>query len=198
MVTYVEARPTTIASVQRAMRSYAAAHRNGASIDLLSEIGRPQRMALIERVEAGGSSDAPDLAQALEGKLQAPIDRRSHKPNGSMSANASPAAFHMLMHVDVVPTGASLGASELEAQRSAVTGAVGGRSFELATQSERPNHFAVHETWSNRAAYEAYAASEAAQRLRRQLATVKGALFDDRFYTVLQSGAAPRRSGRSK
>jgi quinol monooxygenase YgiN len=91
----------------------------------------------------------------------------------------------MLMHVDVVPPSAAAAAKLLDAERVAVMGAGGARAFEAATQSDRANHFAVHQIWTSRAAYEAYAAGPAAQALRRQLSTMKGALYDDRFYVGL-------------
>jgi quinol monooxygenase YgiN len=90
------------------------------------------------------------------------------------------------MHLDVVPAGAAMAAEQLDAHRAVVLGARGGTAFEAATQADRANHFAIHEIWASRAAYEAYLASPASQAFRRQLSTVKGSLFDDRFYVVVR------------
>ena len=142
-------------------------------------------MAVIERWGQGAVAPDAVLAGELAARLQAPADRRIHRPNGPLLSSAAPGAFHMLMHVDVVPPGAALAAGLLEAQRADVLAAPGARGYELATQADRANHFAVHEVWTSRAAYEAYAASAPARELRRQLTTVKGALFDDRFFAAL-------------
>jgi quinol monooxygenase YgiN len=75
----------------------------------------------------------------------------------------------------------------LDGHRAAVMAAKGALAYEFAVQTDRANHFAVHETWASRAAYEAYAASQGAQDLRKQLATVKGALFDDRYYVAAKA-----------
>jgi quinol monooxygenase YgiN len=86
------------------------------------------------------------------------------------------------MHIDVIPDGAATARQALIAQRTRVMAAPGALAFQAASQTGRPNHFAVHEVWRSRAAYEAYAASPAGHDLRRQLDRYKGAPFDDRFY----------------
>ena len=86
------------------------------------------------------------------------------------------------MHIDVMPDGADTASKALLAQKTSVMAAPGALAFEAATQVGRPNHFAVHEVWKTRAAYETYAATPAGQDLRRQSDAHKGAPFDDRFY----------------
>jgi quinol monooxygenase YgiN len=192
VVTYIEAPPAQAAAVQRKLNAYAAALRAGApspSVDVLSEIGRPQRMAVIERWQAVDAPADGVLQRDLDGMLQAPVDRRLHRAIGALQNPAPSGAFHMLMHVDVVPAGAEMANKLLDSHRAAVMAAKGALAYEVAVQTDRANHFAVHQTWASRAAYEAYAAGPGAQDLRKQLATVKGALFDDRFYVAAK---APR------
>jgi quinol monooxygenase YgiN len=78
-----------------------------------------------------------------------------------------------------------MAAKLIQGQRDAVLAAPGVVGFEAAVQDDRANHFALHEVWASRADYEAYTATPAGQAFRSQLATVKGALFDDRFYRAV-------------
>ena len=192
VVTYVETPAAQAQAVERKLNAYAATLRAGAakpSVDVLREVGRPQRIAVIERWQAGDAPADGALQRELDGMVQAPIDRRLHRAIGALQIPAPAGAFHMLMHVDVVPAGAEMANKLLDGHRAAVMAAKGALAYEFAVQTDRANHFAVHETWASRAAYEAYAASQGAQDLRKQLATVKGALFDDRYYVAAK---APR------
>lgn len=188
LVTYFEAPPAKAPRLVRQLETYAAAlPRTHAAVEVqvLAEEGRPNRLAVIERWPLGAAPDAGALT-ALEDKvaplLQAPADRRDHGVLVIWSGRRLTGPFHMLMHVDVVPAGADMAAKTLSAQKELVLSAPGALGFEAATQQGRPNHFAVHEVWRSRAAYEAYAASRGGRDLRTALATAKGALFDDRFY----------------
>lgn len=193
VVTYVEPPVSDAAAVERTLVAYAERTRRAQGapqVEVLREIGRPERLAVVERWPAGATPDEGGLQKELEGKVQAPIDRRVHRALGALLAPAPAAPFHMLMHVDVVPAGAEMAAKALDAHRSAVAGAEGGRGYEAAVQTDRANHFAVHHTWSSRAAYGAYTAGKAARDLRAQLATAKGGLYDDRFYTQVAPARA--------
>jgi quinol monooxygenase YgiN len=189
VVFYVEASPAKAAAVAKALQSQAKAARDAgaAAAETLRESGRPGRMALVEqwpdlsRPEAGRRAKA--LAGALTPDLQAPVDDRLNDPIAPLALKSAPAgAFHVLMHIDVIPDGAAMARQALAAQKVSVMAASGALGFEAASQAGRPNHFAVHEAWKSRSAYEAYAASPAGQDLRRRLDPFKGAPFDDRFY----------------
>ena len=188
MVFYVEAPPAKTAAVMAALEVQARADQAaGASAEALRESGRPGRMALVERWRDLPEAEAGRRAKALEARLgpdlQAPVDDRLNDPIVPLDMKPAPAGvFHMLAHIDVVPDGAEAARQALVAQKALVMIAPGALAFEAASQTGRPNHFAVYETWKSRAAYEAYAASAAGQELRLRLAPFKGAPFDDRFY----------------
>jgi quinol monooxygenase YgiN len=189
VVAYVETPPSAAAAAERSLKAYADDLRKSAAaptVEVLHEVGRPQRMAVIERWPADATPADGAIQKLLDGRLQAPVDRRPHKPVGPLLSRGG--AFHMLMHVDVVPAGAEMATKALDALRTSVLAAPGALGYELAVQPDRANHFAIHETWASRAAYEAWTAGKDAQALRAQLATVKGALFDDRFYVAAGQG----------
>jgi len=199
VVSYFEAAPGQAGALGRMLRGYAAklsGARAHPRTEVLAEQGRPERLVVIESWPAGVAPDdgaRAALEQAAEPLVQAPVDSRAHGALTELLPASARGPFHMLMHVDVVPAGAEMGAKVLAAQRASVL-AAGALGFEAATQAGKPNHFAIHEVWASRAAYQAYAATPAGRALRTQLATAKGALFDDRFYVVPGGGAGPRRA----
>ena len=188
VVSYVEAPVGATAALERSVQAYAAqARANSAapSVEILHEVGRPNRIAVIERWPGDATAadaGAEAFQRAVDGKIEAPVDRRAFKPLVAPLTPAAKTPFHVLMHVDVVPDGSAFGAKTLQAQREAVLAAPGALGYEVAVQSDRANHFALHETWASRAAYEAYVASPGGRDLRQQLAKYRGAPFDDRFY----------------
>lgn len=189
MVFYVEASPAKARAVADALEAQAQeARKAGASAaEALQETQRPGRMALVEQwpdlPEAEAGRRARAIGARLEPDLQAPVDDRLGDPIVPLDLKPAPArAFHVLMHIDVIPDGAATARQALAEQKAQVMAAPGALAFQAASQAGRPNHFAVHEAWTNRAAYEAYAASSSGKALRRRLDPFKGAPFDDRFY----------------
>lgn len=188
MVFYVEAPPARAAAALAALQAQAAEDRTAsAAAEVLHESGRPDRMALVEQWRDLAEADAGRRARALDARLgpdlQAPVDDRLNDPIVPLDLKSAPAgAFHVLMHIDVIPDGAATARQALVTQKASVMAAPGALAFEAASQTGRPNHFAVYETWKSRAAYESYAASAGGQDLRLRLAPFKGAPFDDRFY----------------
>lgn len=189
MVFYVEASPAKAAAALAALRAEAQAARaaGAPAAEVLRETGRPGRMAVVEQWRDLPAAEAERRAKALQARLgpdlQAPVDDRLNDPIVPLDFKPAPAgAFHVLMHIDVIPDGAAAARQALAAQKASVAAAPGALALAAASQTGRPNHFAVHEAWTSRAAYEAYAASPAGQDLRRRLDPFKGAPFDDRFY----------------
>jgi quinol monooxygenase YgiN len=187
-VFYVEAPPAKAAAALAALEAEGRQARSaGAAAEALRESGRAGRMALVVQWRDLPAAEAERRSRALQAglapDLQAPVDDRLNDPIVPLDFKPAPAgAFHVLMHIDVLPDGAATARQALTAQQAQVMAAPGAIGFQAATQTGRPNHFAVHEIWKTRAAYEAYAASPAGQDLRRQLDRFKGAPFDDRFY----------------
>jgi quinol monooxygenase YgiN len=57
--------------------------------------------------------------------------------------------------------------------------------FEVVQQTSRPNHFTVVEIWANAMAVEAHSMSAATRQFRDKLASMTGALYDERMYTAV-------------
>jgi quinol monooxygenase YgiN len=52
-------------------------------------------------------------------------------------------------------------------------------------QTNRPNHFTVVECWKDRKAFDAHVAAKATTDFRNKLATMTGALYDERLYKAV-------------
>jgi quinol monooxygenase YgiN len=192
IVTYVEAFPAKASALAADLTAYARLIESQSAkpqVTLLRESGRPNRMVVLEQWPDVTSSAVAEtgtlMATKIQPEIQAPIDRRVNHPltpvpASSLDLEKSP-AFVVLMHVDV-GRGASDVPKMLAAQRDAVLAAQGALGYEVAVQDQKANHFALLEVWKSRAAYEAYTATAPAKDLRRQLADLIGAPFDDRFY----------------
>lgn len=189
VVTYVEAPASKATALAADVQAYAAQIRAGAEkpqVTVLTEVGRPSRMVILEHWPDVSSPAEAQAGSTLAAKIQpdtlAPIDRRLNHPLTPSIPQEPSSAFHVLMHVDVGP-GTEVEAL-LKAQRDAVLAAPGALGYEVAVQDKRTNHFAVHQVWTSRKAYEAYAATAPAEDLRRRLAPLLGSPFDERFYTA--------------
>jgi len=66
--------------------------------------------------------------------------------------------------------------------------------FDVLQQLDRPNFFALFETWSNQSAYEAFLASSDTQAIFTQLAPLLQAPLDERDGTLIEAGVPPGES----
>lgn len=190
IVSYVEAPLDGIAALDGSLKTYAEQLRHAPgspSVEILKETSRPNRFLVVERWPVGATdSDVAGnaLRQAIDGKVEGPLDRRIGRPIGPLLTSTVKAPFHMVMHVDVVPDGSAAGTKAIDDQRALVLAAPGGLGFEFGAQTDKANHFAVHETWTSQAAYQTYMAGPGGRDLRKRLMEFRGAPFDDRFYEI--------------
>jgi quinol monooxygenase YgiN len=192
IITYVEAPPAKAAVLAADLHAYAAQIENGPGkpqVTVLKELGRPNRMVVIEQWPGPSSPAYLQAANLLQVKVRTdafePIDRRLNHPLSPVVAKEPSKAFCVLMHVDVSPDSSSEVTKILQDQRSAVLKASGALGYEVALQDQRTNHFAVYEVWTSRAAYESYAATGAMADFRHRLGPFIGSPFDDRLYSTV-------------
>lgn len=196
-ITYVDVMPNATNSGAAALRRYRDASRRedgNLRTDVLQEIARPNRFAILEIWKDKAANEAHDKAagsaQLIE-KLQtignAPFDRRIN--NGLYAAAASGVkergAIYVLTHVDVVPQSkdgcmALLKAMSVDTPRD--SGSIG---YTVLQQANRANHFAVFEIWADGKALNGHAEATHTRAFREQLSPMAGALYDERFYKLV-------------
>jgi quinol monooxygenase YgiN len=194
LVTYLDLGPSFVAVAAQGLRSWMAlaGSRDGAAeAMLLVEVGRPERIVL---VETWTDADQPDgdvagdarLDPATAAGLCVSPDERTGEPFSVGTARPSgPEALYVLIHVDVIPLNLDAVGSWLKAEAETARSAQGALRYDVWRQVGRPNHFTVIQAWADHAAYARHVESASTRAFRDNLLTVKGALYDERLYRRL-------------
>ena len=197
IVTYVDVMPNATNSGAAALRHYRDASRkeNGnLRTDVLQEVARSNRFAIVEIWKDKAASEAHDQAATstdLIAKVKtvgnAPFDRRLNNGLyvGSSSSASSANAVYVLTHVDVVPASKDGCMAQLKAMSEETPKDAGNMSYTVLQQTNRANHFAVFEVWANRKALDGHAEAAHTRAFREKLSPMAGALYDERFYKSL-------------
>lgn len=195
-VTYVDLMPNATRSGAAVLRDYRDASRKeegNLRADVLKEIARPNRFAVVEIWKDKAASDAHDkaassaeLVEKLKTAGNAPFDRRIGNGLyvGSSSAQ-EPNAVYVLTHVDVVPPSKDGCMALLKAMSEDTPKDSGNAGYTVLQQANRGNHFMVFEVWANRKALDGHAEAAHTRAFREKLSPMVGALYDERFYKAL-------------
>lgn len=197
VVTYVDVMPNETNSGTALLRRYRDASRKedgNLHTTVLQEIARPNRFAVVEIWKDKAASDAHDKASSsseLLGTLKAignaPFDRRLN--NGlyvdSRYSEKQGDAIYVLTHVDVVPPSNDDCMTLLKSMSVDTPKDSGNVGYTVLQQANRANHFTVFEVWVNRTALDAHAEAAHTRAFRERVSPMAGALYDERFYKVL-------------
>ncbi len=198
VVTYVELMPDDIAGGTTLLKHYRDLSRGqpgNLRFDVLHEIARPNRFAIVEVWKDKAARDAHEQAattaqfrDGLKSLADAPEDERIVNPLYMTPAKtpAPPGAIYVVTHVDVIPPGKDDCMAALEAMSIDTAKESGNIGYQVLVQAGRSNHFTVLEAWSNRAALDAHAMAAHTRSFREKLSPLAGALYDERLYTELE------------
>ena len=178
------------------LRAYRDAAREDAAalqVEVLRRIERPNQFIVLAAAASEPPLDAHRsagpfvrLTERLAPLLAAPPDTRQHQALAvAAAANAGPNAITAVTHVDVVPQHKDEAVDALERLATDSRKHAGNVRFDVWQQIDRPNHFTMVETWSSRRSFNAHTAAEETRAFRAQLATMTGALYDERLFQVL-------------
>jgi quinol monooxygenase YgiN len=196
-VTYVDVMPNAANTGVALLRHYRDASRKedgNLRTDVLQEIARPNRFAIVEIWKDKAADETHDKAASsaeLVAKLQtignAPFDRRLGNGLyvGSSSSVSEPNAVYVLTHVDVIPANKDGCMALLKAMSIDTPKDPGNLGYTALQQANRGNHFIVMEAWANRKALDGHAEAEHTRAFREKLSPMVGALYDERFYKAL-------------
>jgi quinol monooxygenase YgiN len=191
IVTYLDYGPSYAQTARQALLAWATSRlsEGGASeVTLLGEVGRPERLALVETWADPAqlqARDAPEVRLGLNVKagLAAPPDERVGEPFSIGAAGVEGSgAVHVLIHIDVIPFNLAAVGEWLTAHADAARGSPGALRYDVWRQVGRPNHFTAIQAWTDEGAYARHIESEGARAFRENVMTVKGALYDERLY----------------
>jgi quinol monooxygenase YgiN len=197
LATYVDVMPNAVASGAVLLKRYRdASHKEDGNLrfEVLQEIGRPNRFAIVEawrdktaldgHAKVAGTSQFRDKLKDIE---NAPYDERINNGLyiGQGQDGKRSGAIYVLTHVDVIPPGKDDTIAALKAMSVDTPKDPGSISYQVLQQTNRSNHFTVFEAWTSRQALDGHAMAAHTRAFREKLAPVAGALYDERFYLAL-------------
>ena len=197
VVIYFDVAPPAAEQTAALARQHVEASRKEAGnvgFDMFAEIGRPNRLAILEIWRDKPAYDAHGTAAstaAFREKLQPLlISGTGIRVFGGLSvaaptARPGPQALYVLTHVDVPPPQKDQAVELQKALATAARKDDGNLWFDVLQQDTRPNHFTLFEGWRDRTAFDASIATAHAKEFRHKLNPLEGALYDERLYQVV-------------
>jgi quinol monooxygenase YgiN len=197
VATYVEVGAASAKDGAKLLTEYRDASRNengNLRAEVAQEIGRANRFVVVETWKDQAALDAHAKAastSAMRDKLKpiqnSPFDQRVHNSlNVGPADSGSPkGSVIVVSHVDVIPPKKDDAIAALNPLADGNRKADGNQRYEVLQQSSRPNHFTVVESWKDRKAYDADRAAATQRDFRDKLATMAGALYDERLYSPM-------------
>src|SRR5436190_6614722 len=194
VVTYFEVAPTAAAETANLVRQHAEAVRTetgNLSFEAFAEIGRPNRLAILESwrdkpaLEAHGAAPSTSaFSDKLKPLLISGTGARLLSAFSVAAPTAQPGAgtVYVLTHVDVPPPQKDQAIELQKALAAAARKDDGNLWFDVLQQNDRPNHFTLYEGWRDRKAFDASIAAAHTTEFRQKLNPLEGALYDERLY----------------
>jgi quinol monooxygenase YgiN len=196
-VTYVEVGPVLAKVGAAALKTYREGARKDAgavSLEVLQRIDRPNQFVVLGSwtnqlaFDAHAAGDhVKKLNEKLATTLAAPNDTRQH--NGLAVAPAKSGGkdpIYAVTHVDVIPPQKDNGVAAVKQLAEDSRKHANNLSFDVWQQTNRPNHFTVVESWGNRGSFDLHEMQKETREFRTKLATMTGALYDERLYKLLK------------
>ncbi|MGH7305918.1 MAG: putative quinol monooxygenase [Candidatus Rokuibacteriota bacterium] len=196
-VTYVEVTPTAKAEAATVLRRYReAAQKEGGNLrcEVAQRLDQPHQFVILEiwkdqaALEAHGkSARTADAREKIAAIRNAPTDERVHiaLSVGPIDAPSTRGGIFVATHVDVIPPRKDDGVAALKRLGEDSRRGEGNLRFEVVQQVNRPNHFTVIEIWKDAKAVETHSMAAPTREFRDKLATMTGALYDERMYRAL-------------
>lgn len=196
LVTYIELMPNAVASGADLIKQYRDDSRKESGnvrFDALAEIKRPNRFAVIEVWKDKAALDAHsrsavgvNFLEKLKSLQDAPNDVRVDRALYlGRSTDRRNAAIYVVTHIDVIPPGKEACMAALKAMSAATASDPGNIGYDVLQQGDHANHFTVVEEWTDVKAVNAHAMAMHTRAFREKLMPIKGALYDERFYSAL-------------
>jgi quinol monooxygenase YgiN len=195
-VTYIEVVPTSSGQAANLLKTYRDATRKdqgAVRVDVGQRIDRANQFVVLavwtdqKAYEThAGAAHAKTLMTALAPLNAAPPDTRQHNALavGDIKDHRG-ANVTAVTHVDVIPPQKDNGIAAVKQLAEDSRKQNGNLRFDVWQQTNRPNHFTVVETWTNRATFDAHYAHAQTKDFRGKLISMTGALYDERLYRLL-------------
>jgi quinol monooxygenase YgiN len=195
-VTYVEVGPILAKVGAGALKAYKDASRKdegSLNLEVLQRIDRPNQFVVLgawadqKAFEAhANGANTKGLNEKLGTTIAAPSDTRTHNGLSIAPAKSGKDPIYVVTHVDVIPPQKDNGVAALQQLATDSRNHQGNLQFDVWQQTNRPNHFTVVEAWANRGSFDVHEMQKPTREFRNKLATMTGALYDERLYKILK------------
>lgn len=195
-VTYIEVASRSAGEARKLLQEYRRASVKSAGavqFEAYQRIGYRNHFAIVEQWSSGkarednnGSAAGKAFRAKLAPLLITAYDERPHYAL-SVGPKATPAgAIHAVTHVDIIPPkkDEGVGATKTLAEKS--RGTPGNIRFDALTQTNRPNHMTVVESWKDKGSQDAHTTAAHTKAYRNGLTPMSGSLYDERLYTLIK------------
>jgi quinol monooxygenase YgiN len=105
--------------------------------------------------------------------------------------DASDAAVYVVAYLEVMPPCTTEAVALLRQYREASRTDSGLVSLEVLRQCDRPDHFAIAETWQDQKAFEAHGSAAQTRAFHERLQPLRASPYDERLHQGLATSAAP-------
>lgn len=196
-VIYVEVMPPSKSDATLILRRYRdATRKEGGNLrcEIAQRIDHPHQFVILsiwkdqKAWEAHGKGAASmEMREKVAAIRNAPTDERVHTglTVGPIDAAAGRDAVYVATHVDVIPPRKDDGVAALRKLGEESRRGNGNLRFEVVQQFNRLNHFTVVEIWKDASAVEGHSMAAATREFRDKLASMTGALYDERMYRAI-------------
>jgi len=196
-VIYVEVMPTSKSDATLILRRYREATRKeGGNLrcEVAQRIDQPHQFVILsiwkdqKAWEAHGKgAGSMEMREKVAAIRNAPTDERIHSglSVGPIDAASVREAIYVATHVDVIPPQKDNGVAALRKLGEESRKGDGNLRFEVVQQYNRLNHFTVVEIWKDPKAVETHSMAAATREFRDKLASMTGALYDERMYKAI-------------
>jgi quinol monooxygenase YgiN len=203
-LTFIEIRAAAVDRGREILRQYTTAlrqHERSLSVTTLEEIGRPQRLVVLESATRAeeltrAEAAARPVLTSMDSLLTAPPDRRMNREFGDAAdrelageptAAVVVGALYVIAHLDLGPSDQASGMAALQRLIDAARHSPGNLRYEAWQQANRPNHFNLVASWSSRAQLDEFNSGAAAREFRASVAPLIGSPYDERLYQLIRS-----------
>jgi quinol monooxygenase YgiN len=176
------------------LKQYRGATRKQAGnfgVELLQEIGRPNRFIIFETWQDQSAYDAneksaqtAELRDQLKPIAGAPYDRRDyHIVSVGPARAATGDAVYMQVHLDVFPPGLTPTLAAVKLVAEAARKGEGNLRYDVVQSVKPPlSHMTLLAAWQSRKDFDTYEKSVYGRRFRDTVGPLLGSPFDDRLY----------------
>lgn len=196
VVTYIEVAPKEAAAARKMLATYRDAAAKAAGMlqfDALQRIGTPSHFAIVEtwssakaQADFAASDKAKEYRKALAPLLSAAYDERPHTALSVGGKAAASGSVYAVTHVDIIPPKKDEGVAATKALADKSRTAVDALRFDALTQTSRPNHMTVVESWKSKTAKDNFTTAAHLKSYREALTPMSGSLYDERLYTRIK------------